>query len=173
MQFALTASCVLHAKEHMIAPPEVRLATLTDVPAITAMSREYIEGGLPGVWRYERVADALADPEVNVAVVGSPGAVIAFGIMSYADDDAHLLLFAVRPTLRRKGIGGTLLRWLEAVAREGGAKCIRVEARKDNTAGRDFYRAHGYEEREIKKGMYYNLADGVRLEKWLRNDQQA
>lgn len=154
----------------MIAHPEVRLAALTDVPAIASMSREYIEDGLPGVWGYERVAEALADPETNVVVVGPPGAVIAFGIMSYADEEAHLLLFAVRPTLRRKGFGSTLLRWLEAVAREGGAKSIRVEAREDNAAGRCFYRAHGYEEREIRKGMYYNLADGVRMEKWLRND---
>ena len=155
----------------MIAHADVRLATTADAADIAAMSRDYIEYGLPWGWQYDRVAKAIADPNTNVAVVGAPGAVIAFGIMSYSDDEAHLQLFAVRRAHQRKGIGSALLSWLEVVAREGGAERILVEARKDNAAGRLFYSEHGYHEREIKQGMYHNTADGVCLEKWLQNDE--
>ncbi len=156
----------------MIADVAVRLATLADAADIASMSRDYIEQGLPWGWTHDRVAKAINDPETNVAVVGRHGALVAFGIMFYAEDDAHLLLFAVRRADQRRGIGSAVLTWLETVARAAGASRIRVEARVDNLAARGFYRDHGYRERGIKATMYSGIADGVLLEKWLRSDAQ-
>jgi len=79
----------------MIADIAVRLAVPADAAAIAAISRDHIEQGLPWRWRPERIVRAIRDRDTNVAVVGEPGAIVAFGIMSYRDDDAHLLLFAV------------------------------------------------------------------------------
>lgn len=152
----------------MIADTAVRLADVAEAPAIAAMSREYIEYGLPWSWRPERVARAIRNPDTNVVVVGPPGAIVAFGIMSYLDTDAHLLLFAVHPLSRRQGVGSAVLRWLEDVARAAGAKRISVEARRENEAARNFYSEHGYHERTLAPGMYSEMVDGVRLEKWLR-----
>lgn len=152
----------------MIAGIAIRLATLADAADIAQISRDEIEYGLPWSWRRGRVARAIRDEDTNVVVVGPPGAIIAFGIMSYPDDDAHLLLFAVRGSHQRQGIGSAVLRWLEAVAREAGAKRIRVEARRDNIAARSFYNDHGYHEQSIGRAMYSQREDGVRLEKWLR-----
>ena len=154
----------------MIAGVAVRLATLNDVSDIAAMSRDYIEQGLAWRWRDAKIAKAIRDPEVNVAVVGNERAVTAFGIMSYSEEDAHLLLFAVRRSSQRKGVGSALLIWLEAVARAAGAQRIRVEARAENVGARCFYSEHGYHERLLKKAMYDEKVDGVRLEKWLRSD---
>jgi [ribosomal protein S18]-alanine N-acetyltransferase len=154
----------------MIADIAIRFATLADAEAIAAMSRDTIEQGLPWRWRRERVARAIRDPETNVVVVGAQGAVTAFGLMYYAQEDAHLLLFAVLRENQRQGIGSALLLWLEEVARAAGAKRIRVEARRENEAARSFYNEHGYHEREIKKLMYSGVVDGVCLEKWLRDE---
>jgi len=154
----------------MIAGVAVRLATLNDVSDIAAMSRDYIEQGLAWRWRDAKIAKAIRDPQVNVAVVGNERAVTAFGIMSYSEEDAHLLLFAVRRSSQRKGVGSALLIWLEAVARAAGAQRIRVEARAENVGARCFYSEHGYHERLLKKAMYDEKVDGVRLEKWLRSD---
>jgi ribosomal-protein-alanine N-acetyltransferase len=154
----------------VIADTAVRLATVADAADIAEMSREYIEHGLPWGWRTDRVARAIRNPDTNVVVVESQGALVGFGIMSYLDDDAHLLLFAVRGSSQRRGIGSAILRWLEAAARAAGAKRIRVEARRENVAARNFYSEHGYHERVIAKGMYSGVVDGVRLEKWLRSD---
>lgn len=148
----------------------VRLATLADAADIAAMSRDYIEHGLPWGWREGRVARAIEDPETNVVVVGAQGAIVAFGIMSYADDDAHLALLAVRRSRQRQGVGSAVLAWLEAVARAAGARRIHVEARMDNVAARSFYGEHGYHECAIARSMYSGGVDGVRFEKRLALD---
>ena len=148
----------------------LRLATPAEAATIAALSRDTIEQGLPWTWRPERVARAIGDASTNVVVAGPPGTVAAFGIMSYLDTDAHLLLLAVHPLRRREGLASAILEWLEDVARAAGARRIRVEARRDNVAARSFYNEHGYHERAIREAMYSGVADGVRLEKWLRMD---
>ena len=89
----------------MISHLTIRIAARGDAFAIAALSRSEIEHGLPWTWREPRVRHAIADPDTNVIVVGPPGAVVAFGVMYYADDDAHLLLFAVHASRQRQGIG--------------------------------------------------------------------
>jgi [ribosomal protein S18]-alanine N-acetyltransferase len=152
----------------MISNQALRFATPRDAAAIAALSRDEIEAGLPWTWREARVRRAIADPDTDAVVAGAPGALAAFGLMYHADDDAHLLLFAVRRTRQRQGVGSALLQWLEDTARAAGAQRIRVEARLDNAAARSFYNERGYHEREIVRGMYSGRLDGVRLEKWLR-----
>jgi len=146
----------------------VRLARKADAADIAVMSRDYIEHGLQWEWTTGRVAGCIRDPEVNVAVVGERGAITGFGIMSYPDDDAHLLLFAVRQSHRRRGVGSAILRWLEEAARTAGAKRIRVECRRDNDAARNFYCEHAYQELRITANFYRGLKDGIHLVKWLR-----
>jgi ribosomal-protein-alanine N-acetyltransferase len=154
----------------MIADVAIRFATAADAESIARMSRDQIEQGLPWSWTTERVTRSIADSNTNVVVVGDQGVVVAFGIMFYAEDDAHLLLLAVRDAAQRTGIGSAVLAWLEAAARSAGARRIRVEARRDNDAARSFYSEHGYHERVIRPAMYSGVLDGVRLEKWLRSD---
>jgi ribosomal-protein-alanine N-acetyltransferase len=153
---------------HMTPILHVSLALERDASEIAAMSRELIERGLPWTWGPERVSKSIAAPNVNVAVVREQQGLSAFGIMEYWDDDAHLVLFAVRPNRQRQGIGTAVLRWLEASAVVAGAKRIRVEARRDNLAARSFYNEHGYHELSIKSHMYSGTLDGIQLEKWLR-----
>jgi ribosomal-protein-alanine N-acetyltransferase len=152
----------------MIADVTVRLARLADAAEIAGMSRDYIERGLPWTWTEDRVARAIVDLETNVAVVGDAGAVSAFGIMFHTAEDAHLLLFAVRKAHQRKGVGSALLAWLEEVARNAGAKKIRVECLSKNQPARLFYSEHGYHELSLTQKMYRGIADGIHLEKWLQ-----
>lgn len=112
---------------------------------------------------------AIDDPATNVVVAGPAAELCGFGIMSYGDDDAHLLLLAVRRSWRRRGVGTALLRWLEDAARAAGARRIRLEARRDNEPARSFYNEHGYHERDLAPRMYGGRLDGVHLEKWLRS----
>jgi ribosomal-protein-alanine N-acetyltransferase len=146
----------------------LRLATPADAQAIALLSRDTIEQGLPWTWGPQRVARAIRDANTNVVVAGAAEAIAGFGIMSYLETDAHLLLLAVHPLRRREGLASAILAWLEDVARAAGARRIRVEARRDNVAARSFYNEHAYHERAIREAMYSGIADGVRLEKWLR-----
>jgi len=151
----------------MITESAVVLATRGDARAIAEMSREYIEHGLGWSWTEARVEHAIADPDINVAVVRDGPAILAFGIMSYRHDAAHLLLFAVRGSHQRRGLGSRVLRWLEQVARDAGIRSILVECRRDNDAARNFYGEHGFHERVITPRYYRGIEDAVRLEKWL------
>lgn len=145
----------------------VRFATLADAADIAALSRDAIEYGLPWSWTEPRVARAIENTETNVVVVGDPGLVVGFGMMSYPNDDAHLLLFAVRRQSRRQGIGTRILAWLEEVAMTAGVRRVRVECRRDNAAARNFYAESGYHETSISPKYYRGLEDAIRLEKWL------
>jgi ribosomal protein S18 acetylase RimI-like enzyme len=146
----------------------VRLAVLTDAASIAALSRDCIEFGLPWTWREGRVRRSILSRDTNVAVVESEGAIVGFGVMTYADDEASLLLFAVDSTHRRRGIGSAILLWLEDVARAAGVERIRLETRRESIAARSFYNELGYHERVIEKGRYGGFVDGIHLEKWLR-----
>lgn len=152
----------------MTVDPQIQLAEPGDAGAIAALSRELIEIGLPWSWRPARVLAAIRDPETNVAVVRDQGALLAFGIMEYLDTDAYLVLLAVRADRQRRGLGSAVLRWLEASAAAAGATRIRLDARRDNLAGRGFYNEHGYHEVALRPDRYGAAVDGVRLEKWLR-----
>jgi ribosomal-protein-alanine N-acetyltransferase len=154
----------------MVTHTPIRLATTRDVADIAAMSRDLIERGLGWKWTEARVRDALRDPDINVAVMRDDEGLLAFGIMSYRDDAAHLLLFAVRASHQRRGLGGLLLRWLEDVARTAGLGRIHVECRRDNPAARNFYGEQGYHEFVITKGYYGGVTDAIRFEKRLGSD---
>ena len=93
----------------------------------------------PWSWTPSRVRQAIAGLSTNVAVAHDDGQLVAFGIMSYRDDVARLLLLAVHPSVRRRGIGSVVLRWLEKVARVAGIARIRLEARQENVAAIAFF----------------------------------
>jgi ribosomal-protein-alanine N-acetyltransferase len=147
----------------------VSIASERDARDIARMSRDLIEHGLPWTWRQERVSRAIAAANTNVAVIRERQSLTAFGIMEYWDEDAHLVLFAVRPDRQRQGVGTAVLRWLEASALVAGSQRIRLEARRDNVAARSFYNEHGYHELTINSRMYSGALDGIKLEKWLHS----
>lgn len=139
-----------------------------DAADIAAMSRDEIEYGLPWSWTEGRVARAIASADINVAIVRDAAqALVGFGIMSYRDDESHLLLFSVRRSHRRQGVGRRLLEWLEQVAWDAGIRRIQLECRRENAAARNFYAEHGYHELAITRGYYRGVEDAIRLEKWL------
>lgn len=148
----------------------IRLATLDDAADIAAMSRDLIEQGLGWKWTQARVRDSLRNPDTNVAVMRDGSGLLAFGIMSYREDAAHLLLFAVRASHQRRGLGTEVLHWLEEVARTAGIDRIFVECRRDNPAARNFYGENGYHEFVISKGYYGGVEDAIRLEKRLGSE---
>lgn len=133
------------------------------------MSRDLIEYGLPWSWRPERVSRAITSASTNVVVVREGGKLLAFGIMEYLEDDAYLVLFAVRRSKQRRGLGSAVLRWLEESAVAAGASRVRVDARRDNEPARCFYNERGFHEVRIEARSYSGVVDQVRLEKWLRS----
>lgn len=151
----------------MIVIPTVTLALPADARGIAEMSREYVEYGLGWSWTPGRIGRAIRDASTNVAVVRERGAVTGFGIMRYGEQKAHLVLLAVRPTVRQRGLGAVLVGWLEKSAVTAGIERVQLEARADNPVAIAFYRGQGYEEAGSVPGYYRGEVDAIRLEKRL------
>lgn len=147
----------------MIEQQHIELARMADAGRIAEMSRDLIEHGLGWSWTRERIRHAIKKPECNVAVARQDDRVVAFGIMEYGANSAHLSLFAVDPKQRRKGIGQQLLAWLEEVALTAGLHKITLETRLDNDSGRCFYKACGYRVVGRIPGYYFGRESAIRM----------
>ena len=148
---------------------DIRLATRSDAATIAALSRDRIEQGLGWRWTAPRVLRSIVDRGSNVVVAHEPGRRLGFGIMKYHDDEAHLLLLAVRADAGRRGIGTALVNWLEQSALVAGIGQVYLEARLANAAARAFYAKLGYREIQTLPGYYQGREACVRLAKdlWL------
>jgi ribosomal-protein-alanine N-acetyltransferase len=151
----------------MIIHPSIRLAAASEAAPIARMSREYIEYGLGWSWTPRRVLRAIEDRATNVVVSHEQEAILGFGIMSYGETKAHLVLLAVEPTQRQRGLGAALLGWLEKCALTAGLLRVQLEARADNPGAIAFYEEQGYRALGSVAGYYRGSVDAVKMEKRL------
>ena len=151
------------------------LANSDDAASIARLSRDEIERGLDWRWRPPAIRRLIAAPEVavlcarcriessaeNLELLGG------FGVMEFGLDRAHLVLLAVEPKLRRRGLARRMLRWLEKSARTAGIGEIDLEVRADNSGARRFYLVEGFSPGEYLPGYYQGLAAAYRMNKKL------
>jgi ribosomal-protein-alanine N-acetyltransferase len=149
----------------MIANCDLRLAVANDARDIAAMSRDLVEQGLGWRWTAAKILGCIRDPDINVAVAFEHGILVGFGIMKYADQEAHLNLLAVTPSRQHHGIGAALMAWLETCALTAGIGAIYLEARAENAQARGFYNKLGYKEIALARGYYWGREDAVRIAK--------
>ncbi len=143
--------------------PMLRLATRDDAQLIAQLSRDRIEQGLGWSWTTLRVLRSIRDRETNVVVALEAGEALGFGIMKYHDDEAHLLLLAVRAERERQGVGTALVDWLERSALIAGVGRVSLETRATNASARAFYQHLGYREIQSLPGYYQGREACVRM----------
>jgi ribosomal-protein-alanine N-acetyltransferase len=154
----------------------IRPAESGDAQAIAEMSRDFVESGLG--WRYDptSIQRALRRRETTVLVAAERQTYVArerpalagFGIMDFGDERAHLVLLAVQPALRRRGIGRRLVDWLMDSAVTAGMASVHLELRADNEAARRFYRALGFSETVLMPKYYNGREAAMRMIRVLR-----
>jgi len=147
---------------------ELELARLADASRIAAMSRDLIEMGLGWSWTPARVARQIRCPDTSVLVARAQRATAGFAIMQFQREIAHLNLFAVAPSYRRRGIGTCLLRWLEESAFVAGVATVQLEVRAGNRAAQAFYSKRGFEEVMLLPGYYRGRETALRMARFLR-----
>lgn len=151
--------------EPVIRNYEIQLAVAGDAGRIARMSRDLIETGLGWSWTQRRVMKSLRDRDTNVAIARESGHVVGFCVVKYRADEAHVLLFAVAQSHRRRGLGTALIRWVEQTALVAGIGIVYLEARLKNTGARAFYQALGFQEIKLEPRRYSGIETGVRLGK--------
>jgi len=88
--------------------------------------------------------------------------------MNFGDERAHLVLLAVRPALRQRGVGRRIVEWLIESAMTAGLSSVHVEMRAQNTAAHAFYRALGFSETLRLAGYYRGRETAIRMLRVLR-----
>lgn len=85
------------------------------------------------------------------------GAVGAYGVMSVAAGESHILNLCVHPDLQRQGLGSQMLAHLVTLARRRHADTALLEVRPSNRAALALYRAAGFNEVGMRRGYYPGL----------------
>lgn len=121
-------------------------------------------------WNRRQVSDSLLLAGTRYSLIGADGSlapppeepVAGFALLRGMFDEEELLLFAVLPQYRGKGLGAALLRAVIADASTRGIRRLFLEMRRNNPAGK-LYAGLGFRTIGIRPG-YYRLSSGERLD---------
>ena len=120
-------------------------------------------------WNRKQGSDSLSFPSNHYQLVdrdGHPpaprGNAVGFFLSRTGVEEEELLLLAVRPDARGRGLGRILLNELAAAARKRGAQRLFLEMRRGNPA-EFLYRNFGFEPVGIRP-QYYSGSGGNRID---------
>lgn len=124
-------------------------------------------------WNRRQIADALSLPSTHALVVDADGTVIPAGpgpftapvgfvLSRHVLDEEELLLIAVAPGVRLRGVGAALMEHMFAAARARGIAQIFLEMRRGNPAIH-LYNKFGFEPIGERRN-YYRMANGDRID---------
>ncbi len=147
----------------MSIPPE------DDLDRIMAVMNEAFEPAWGEAWTRRQISDSLAFPHTHYRIAGFNGApptgrepAAGFTLVRAAPGEEELLLVAVVPDARGRGLGTRLVRRAIEDARARRANRLFLEARHNNPAI-GLYRRLGFEPIGTRK-EYYRTPDGSKLD---------
>jgi ribosomal-protein-alanine N-acetyltransferase len=100
----------------------------------------------------------MAGVSLTVARDGESGGPVGFSLFRHVANESELLLLAVTPSHRRRGIGRGLLHHFLERARSDGATRVHLEVRDGNPAI-EMYRSAGFAPIGRRRN-YYHASDG-------------
>ena len=138
----------------------VELATgaAADVAAVERVMAAAFDPRFGEAWTRSQVLGALAMPGVSLLLARIGEATVGFALSRRVLDEAELLLIAVIPDARRRGVGAALLRGVLAEARAMGVAKLHLEVRAGNGAI-ELYTAAGFAKTGERRA-YYRGKDG-------------
>jgi ribosomal-protein-alanine N-acetyltransferase len=80
--------------------------------------------------------------------------ILAYGVMSMAVGEAHILNLCVEPESQRQGLGTFLLTHLQRLARGAAMELLLLEVRRSNAGAIALYLGMGFSQLGVRKGYY-------------------
>ncbi|WP_019517063.1 ribosomal protein S18-alanine N-acetyltransferase [Sphingomonas sp. Mn802worker] len=134
---------------------ELANGRVSDADAVDRVMQAAFDPRYGEAWTRAQCVGILTMPGVWLTLAKAEGEVVGFALVRAIIDEAELLLIAVDPAHRRRGVAGALMRSLLAECRGRGVKRIHLEVRANNAAlalytgagftkageRRDYYRA--------------------------------
>jgi ribosomal-protein-alanine N-acetyltransferase len=122
-----------------------------DLDRIMAVMEVAFDPAFGEAWTRRQVSDALVMPNTHYLLAGADGGpprdgepAAGFALSRGAADEEELLLIAVHPAHRGRGIGGALLESFAEAARARGSTRLFLEMR-EGTKAETLYRRHAFE----------------------------
>ena len=140
-------------------------APVDDLDRIMAVMATAFPPDYGEAWNRRQVSYALLIGRTRYGLIAADGGdrpqdaetTAGFFLSRSIFDEEELLLFAVAPQYRRRGLGESLLTRFIAQARELGMTRLFLEMREGNPAGR-LYARHGFQAIGTRPGYYRSIA---------------
>lgn len=112
----------------------VASADATFLPPVMEIMRAAFDPAYGEAWTSAQCAGILASPDVWLMIAELDGRPAGFALTRAVADEAELLLIAVHPDARRRGVGGKLVAAVAQAARRRGVARLFLEVRSNNPA---------------------------------------
>lgn len=129
-----------------------------DLAMVNTIMAEAFDPRFGEAWTPSQSLGMIALPGIWFSIAWSDARPAGFALARTVADEGELLLLAIHPAMRRRGVGTALLRSIIADARERGAAKLHLEVRANNDAIH-LYRAEGFEKIGERRD-YYRGKDG-------------
>jgi [ribosomal protein S18]-alanine N-acetyltransferase len=133
----------------------IRPASLADVPSLTELERlcfsdPWSAAGIRETIQYETARTFVAEDENQI---------VGYVMARISGEEGEILDLAVRPDLRRRGIGRQLLLSVWNALGSEGVRELYLEVRESNRAAIELYRGHGFRPVGLRPRYYRNPAE--------------
>ncbi|MHA6718181.1 GNAT family N-acetyltransferase [Sphingomonas sp. RS6] len=132
---------------------ELREGGVHDLPAVDRIMRTAFDPLYGEAWTTAQCMGMMALSGVWLVIARHEGVDCGFAMARSMLDEAELLLLATQPAMRRRGVGGALLRAVIAEAQHRGAVTVHLEMRANNDAVQ-LYQREGFEKVGRRPGYY-------------------
>lgn len=148
----------------------LRPGTPADLGTVDTIMQRAFDPRYGEAWTRGQCLGILAMPGVWLTMAELNGADAGFAMARATAGEAELLLLACLPEVRRKGVGGALLRSIINEAQDRTATKVYLEVRHGNEA-LALYRSNGFvqvgERRSYYRGQANQLFDALTFERKL------
>jgi ribosomal-protein-alanine N-acetyltransferase len=131
----------------------LRTGGARDIAAVDALMVAAFDPRFGEAWTRSQCMGVLAMPGVRLTLALVDDMPAGFAMVRSVMDEAELLLLAVDPAFRRRGIAGALLRAVIAEAQASGIADLHLEVRAGNEAVK-LYAAQGFAKVGERRGYY-------------------
>lgn len=132
---------------------QLRAADARDIDAVDRVMAAAFDPRFGEAWTRSQTLGVLAMPGIRLTMALIDDAPAGFALVRAIMDEAELLLIAVDPVRRRTGLGGALLRAVEADCATRGVRKLHLEVRAGNAAVK-LYTGHGFARVGERRGYY-------------------
>ena len=133
----------------------IRPASLADVPSLAELERVCFSDP----WTAAGIRETIQYETARAFVAEDQDRIVGYVMARISGEEGEILDLAVRPELRRRGIGRRLLLSVWNALGSEGVRELYLEVRESNRAAIELYRGHGFRPVGLRPHYYRNPAE--------------